>query len=61
MSKLKILRKTEIYFLIGLFLLNFYLAIVQRGENVVDISHMMMAAIMLMLANDKILNEVEKK
>lgn len=61
MSKLKILRKTEIYFLIGLFLLNFYLAIVQRGENVVDISHMMMAAIMLMLANDKILNEIEKK
>ena len=61
MSKLKILRKTEIYFLIGLFLLNFYLAIVQRGENVVNISHMMMAAIMLMLANDKILNEIEKK
>ena len=54
MNILTFLKKTEIYFLITLFLLNLYLAFALRGEQVIDSTHLMMAVIMLIFVNDKI-------
>lgn len=56
-----ILRKSELYFVFALVLLNIYCAFVLRGDNFVNPTHLMMAVIMLMFANDKILEKLEKK
>lgn len=61
MNIIKFLRKSEIYFILALFLLNVYCAFALKGENVVNSTHLMMACIMLMFANDKILAKIEKK
>lgn len=61
MKILKLLRKTEIYFILALFILNLYCAFALKGENVVNSTHLMMACVMLMFANDKILAKIEKK
>ena len=57
----KILRKSEIYFVLFLFALNVYCAFALRGENFADPTHLMMAAVMLMFASDKLLEKLEKK
>lgn len=57
----RILKKTEIYFIVFLFCLNVYCAFALRGDNFVNSTHLMMAAIMLMFANDKIIEKLEKK
>ena len=57
---IQILKKTELYFIFALVLLNLYCAFALRGEHVVDATHLMMV-IMLMFANDKILEKLEKK
>ncbi len=62
MSKvLEILKKSEIYFILFLFALNLYCAFALRGENFVDPTHCMMAAVMLMFASDKLIEKLEKK
>lgn len=61
MSIIKLLRKTEIYFIVALFLLNVYCAFALRGDNVVNSTHLMMACVMLIFANDKLLKKIEKK
>ena len=62
MNKLiQILRKGELYFIFALVLLNLYCAVALRGEHFVNATHLMMAVIMLMFANDKILEKLEKK
>lgn len=61
MNIIKLLRKSEIYFVLVLFLINLYCAFSLRGENVVNSTHLMMACVMLMFANDKILAKIEKK
>jgi hypothetical protein len=61
MKILKLLRKTEIYFILALFILNVYCAFALKGESVVNSTHLMMACVMLMFANDKILAKIEKK
>ena len=55
------LRKSELYFIFALVLLNLYCAVALRGEHFVNATHLMMAVIMLMFANDKILEKIEKK
>ena len=57
---IQILKKTELYFIFALVLLNLYCAFALRGEHAVDATHLMMV-IMLMFANDKILEKLEKK
>ena len=57
---IQILKKSELYFIFALVLLNLYCAFALRGEHVVDATHLMMV-IMLMFANDKILEKLEKK
>ena len=56
MNIIKFLRKSEIYFILTLFLLNVYCAFALKGENVVNSTHLIMNkfCIMLMFANDKI-------
>ena len=61
MNTVKFLRKSEIYFILALFLLNVYCAFALKGENVVNSTHLMMACIMLVFANDKLLEKIEKK
>lgn len=61
MNIIKFLRKSEIYFILILFLLNVYCAFALKGENVVNTTHLMMACIMLVFANDKLLEKIEKK
>ncbi len=61
MNIVKFLRKSEIYFILTLFLLNVYCAFALKGENVVNTTHLMMACIMLVFANDKLLEKIEKK
>jgi len=58
---LQMLKKSELYFIFALVLLNLYCAVALRGESFVDATHLMMAVIMLILANDKILEKLEKK
>ena len=55
------LKKSELYFIFALVLLNLYCAVALRGESFVDATHLMMAVIMLIFANDKILEKLEKK
>ena len=61
MNIVKFLRKSEIYFILALFFLNVYCAFALKGENVVNSTHLMMACIMLVFANDKLLEKIEKK
>ena len=61
MNIVEFLRKSEIYFILALFLLNVYCAFALKGENVVNSTHLMMACIMLVFANDKLLEKIEKK
>ena len=42
MNIIKLLRKSEIYFILTLFLLNVYCAFALKGENVVNSTHLMM-------------------
>ena len=58
---LQLLKKSEIYFIFALVFLNLYCAFALRGEHFVDATHLMLAVIMLMFANDKILEKLEKK
>jgi hypothetical protein len=58
---IQMLRKSELHFIFALVLLNLYCAFALRGESFVDATHLMMAVIMLIFANDKILEKLEKK
>ena len=58
---INVLRKSELYFVTVLVLLNLYFAFALRGDNFINPTHLMMAVIMLMFANDKILAKLEKK
>ena len=58
---IQILRKSELYFIFALVLLNLYCAVALRGEHVINATHLMMAVIMLMFANDKILKKSDLK
>ena len=60
MKLINLLKKTEIYFLSALFMLNFYLAFALKGENIIDVTHLMMAVIMLIFVNDKLLGNIKK-
>ena len=56
---IQMLRKSgNISYLPGL--LNLYCAFALRGEHFINATHLMMAVIMLMFANDKILEKLEK-
>jgi len=57
----KILRKTEIYFILSLFALNVYCAFALRGEHFANPTYLMMASVMLMFVSDKLLKKLEKK
>ena len=61
MNILTFLKKTEIYFLVTLFVLNCYLAIALRGDDFIDSTHLMMAVVMLIFINDKLFKKLEKK
>tara|TARA_B110000305_G_C19356366_1_gene597022 strand:- start:94 stop:282 length:189 start_codon:yes stop_codon:yes gene_type:complete len=58
---LQILKQSELYFIFALVLLNLYCAVAFRGDHFVDATHLMMAVIMLVFANDKIIEKLEKK
>ena len=58
---IKVLKKTELYFIFTLVFLNLYCSFALRGEHIVNATHLMMAVIMLMFANDKIIEKIEKK
>ena len=58
---INVLRKSELYFVTVLVLLNLYFAFALRGDNFINPTHLMMAVIMLMFANDTILEKLEKK
>ena len=58
---IQILKKSELYFIFTLVLLNLYCAFALRGEHFVNATHLMMAVIMLVFANNKILEKLEKK
>tara|TARA_B100000282_G_scaffold290660_1_gene261910 strand:+ start:908 stop:1093 length:186 start_codon:yes stop_codon:yes gene_type:complete len=60
MKLLIFLKKTEIYFLLTLFVLNLYLAFALRGEQVIDSTHLMMSVIMLIFVNDKLTDKIKK-
>lgn len=60
MRMLEILKKTEVYFLFILVVLNSYLAVALRGESSVDTTHLMIAIVMLVMLNDKILDKIKK-
>ena len=58
---IQILRNSELFFIFALVLLNLFCAFALRGEHFINATHLMMAVIMLMFANDKILDKLEKK
>lgn len=60
MKLINLLKKTEIYFLSALFVLNLYLAFAFKGDNVIDVTHLMMAIIMLIFVNDKLIENIKK-
>mgnify|MGYP001202978159 CR=1 FL=1 len=60
MNILKFLKKTEIYFLVTLCVLNLYLAFALRGDQVIDSTHLMMSVIMLIFVNDKLSDKIKK-
>ena len=60
MNMLTFFKKSEIYFLITLTLLNLYLAFALRGEQFIDSTHLMVAVIMLIFVNDKLTEKIKK-
>ena len=60
MNILKFLKKTEIYFLVTLCVLNLYLAFALRGDQAIDSTHLMMSVIMLIFVNDKLSDKIKK-
>ena len=60
MKMLEILKKTEVYFLFILVVLNSYLAVALRDGSAVDTTHLMIAIVMLVMLNDKILDKIKK-
>lgn len=59
MNILNFLRKTETYFICILLVLNLYCAFALKGENIVNSTHLMMACIMLIFLNEKLIKKIE--
>jgi hypothetical protein len=62
MSKvLYLLKKSEIYFISMLFILNGYCAFALRGDLYAEPTHLTLAAVLLVLITDKLVKKLEKK
>ena len=61
MKLIKILKRSEIYFISVLFVLNAYCAIALRGDSYAEPTHLTLAAVLLVLITDRLVEKIEKK
>lgn len=57
MEIVKLLKKTEIYFVLTLFVLNVYCAFALRGDNIIDPTHATLSAVLLIMASERLFDK----